>query len=364
MIASCLPAIALAQTPANDRDPAAVARGARASIVTLVLRDSSGGTVTLGSGFFTVSRGFIATSYGAIKDVKVSDIQVKVFGYNQTYRIRAIWAFSQDLDIALLQVSETIGTQMPLGSANPVVAGETVYVAADPATDANQLREAKFTDVKRIKGKCYAQIAPRVESAIGSPVVNERGQAIGILVSAPEPDQQHSFAAPVSQIIWLMSSGFASRVSGGVPENARDEECIKAFSSPRPPIVFGVPGGVAGGVSGGVPGGVPGPPPPAGEKLEPPKIIRKSGGVLQESAIKRVSPEYPFEAKAAGVGGSVVVEITVDEAGNVISARALSGHELLTGAAVGAARQWKFRGTTLSGVPVKVIGTITFNFNL
>lgn len=330
--------------------------------MTLAARDSSGGAINLGSGFFTVSAGIIATSYRAIKDVKeVSDIQVKVFGNNRTYRIRAIWAFSQDLDIALLQLSEAVGTQIPLGSTNPVVAGETVYVAADPAGDANQLREAKFTDVKRINGKCYAHIAPRVESAIGSPVVNERGQAIGILVSPPEPDQQHSFAAPVSQIIWLMNHGPASRGVSGVGAFEKDANCIEALSSPKSPIFLGVPGE---GVRGGVPGGVPGPPPPPSEKLEPPKIIRKSGGVLQNSAIKRVTPEYPFEAKAAGVGGSVVVEITVDEAGNVISARALSGHELLRGAAVGAARQWKFRGTTLSGVPVKVIGTITFNFNL
>lgn len=113
-------------------------------------------------------------------------------------------------------------------------------------------------------------------------------------------------------------------------------------------------------------------PQPVGERFdatkltpcEAPKIIRRSGGLLQNSAMKRVSPEYPSDAKAARVGGSVVVEITVDEEGNVISARAISGDELLRGAAVRAARQWKFKGTTLSGVPVKVIGTITFNFNL
>jgi len=48
----------------------------------------------------------------------------------------------------------------------------------------------------------------------------------------------------------------------------------------------------------------------------------------------------------------------------VISARAISGHPLLKDAAVNAARGWKFSPTMLTGVPVKVIGTITFNFNL
>jgi protein TonB len=60
----------------------------------------------------------------------------------------------------------------------------------------------------------------------------------------------------------------------------------------------------------------------------------------------------------------VVVEVTVDEAGSVIAARAISGHPLLKDAAVAAARGWKFSPTMLTGVAVKVIGTITFNFNL
>jgi TonB family protein len=100
------------------------------------------------------------------------------------------------------------------------------------------------------------------------------------------------------------------------------------------------------------------------ERPEPPKIIRKSGGVLQTSATRRVEPTYPPLAKTARVSGAVVVEVTVDEAGNVISARAISGHPLLKDAAVNAARGWKFTPTQLSGVPVKVIGTITFDFRL
>ncbi len=106
----------------------------------------------------------------------------------------------------------------------------------------------------------------------------------------------------------------------------------------------------------------PPPPPMPQESASPPKIVRKAGGVLQQTATRRVSPAYPPLASAAGVSGAVVVEITVDEEGNVIAARAISGHPLLKDSAVAAARGWKFTPTQLSGVPVKVIGTITFNF--
>lgn len=105
----------------------------------------------------------------------------------------------------------------------------------------------------------------------------------------------------------------------------------------------------------------PPPPPPSAESL---KLIQKASGVLVTSAIKRVEPEYPSQAKASNVSGTVQVEITIDEAGNVVSARAVSGHPLLKAAAVDAARQWQFLPTTLSGEPVKVAGTLTFNFAL
>ena len=99
------------------------------------------------------------------------------------------------------------------------------------------------------------------------------------------------------------------------------------------------------------------------DQTSAPKIIRKSGGVLQGTATHRVTPTYPALAKAARISGSVVVEVTTDEEGNVVAARALSGHPLLKDAAVDAARQWKFAPTLLGGTPVKVIGTIVFNFS-
>src|SRR5689334_23020647 len=80
-----------------------------------------------------------------------------------------------------------------------------------------------------------------------------------------------------------------------------------------------------------------------------PQIVRKSGGVLAASAIKRVEPVYPPLAKAAQVSGAVVVEVTIDTDGKVMSARAVAGHPLLKDAAVMAARQWLFTPTMLSG---------------
>jgi TonB family protein len=95
-----------------------------------------------------------------------------------------------------------------------------------------------------------------------------------------------------------------------------------------------------------------------------PKIPKApiSGGVLNGKAIKLVQPSYPAIARAAHASGQVTVQVIIDEQGNVISATPVSGHPLLQGAAVAAARASKFTPTTLSGVPVKVSGVLIYHF--
>jgi protein TonB len=62
------------------------------------------------------------------------------------------------------------------------------------------------------------------------------------------------------------------------------------------------------------------------------------------------------------VFGKVIIEVLIDEDGNVVSAKVISGDSLLANAAVKAARRAKFVPTMLAGTPVKVSGNITYNF--
>jgi protein TonB len=101
-------------------------------------------------------------------------------------------------------------------------------------------------------------------------------------------------------------------------------------------------------------------PPPPEPKPTPRAPI--SGGVLNGKAISLPKPGYPAIAKAAHASGTVVVQVLIDENGNVVSANAVSGHPLLIQAAVSAARSARFSPTKLSGQPVKVTGVIQYNF--
>ena len=87
-------------------------------------------------------------------------------------------------------------------------------------------------------------------------------------------------------------------------------------------------------------------------------------GVIQGTALERVQPLYPEDARRAKISGKVVVEVVVDQCGRVVKASKVSGRSELAPAALVAAEGWRFSPTTKMDVPVKVIGTITFNFTL
>lgn len=91
-----------------------------------------------------------------------------------------------------------------------------------------------------------------------------------------------------------------------------------------------------------------------------PKTI--NGGVLNGKAVSLPKPEYPAEAREQKAEGAVNVSITIDEEGNVVSAKAVSGNPLLYEACEKAALQAKFTPTLLEGIPVAVTGTIIYNF--
>jgi TonB family protein len=101
---------------------------------------------------------------------------------------------------------------------------------------------------------------------------------------------------------------------------------------------------------------------PSGRDVEPERAARINGGILNGKAVRLPQPRYPAEAKAAGASGEVTVKIVIDESGDVISAEALSGHELLRAAAEEASSRAKFRPTKLQGKPVKITGVLVYKF--
>ena len=82
-----------------------------------------------------------------------------------------------------------------------------------------------------------------------------------------------------------------------------------------------------------------------------------NGGMLNGKAIYLPRPEAPGDAN-----GVVLVQVLIDEQGSVIDAKAVAGPQNLHAIAVSAARLARFMPTVLSGVPVQVAGTLSYNF--
>jgi protein TonB len=69
-------------------------------------------------------------------------------------------------------------------------------------------------------------------------------------------------------------------------------------------------------------------------------------------------------AIAAHIEGRVVLEALIDEQGRVDQVKVLRSVALLDAAAMDAVRSWRYTPTTLNGVPVAVLMTVTVTFTL
>ncbi len=224
----------------------------------------------------------------------------------------------------------------------------------------------KIKDVRPVY-PAIAQSARVQGVVIVETVINQEGkvQAVRILRSIPLLDQaaleavkQWEFVptqlngAPIP-VVMTATVNFTLDGKSGVPGGV-------AWG-----VTGGVQGGVAGGVVGGVVGGVAGaPPPPPPPPPLPPDTVRVGGGIQPPTKLVDVRPVYPPEAQQAKIQGVVIIETVIGKDGKVESARVLRSIPMLDQAAIDAVKQWEFSVTTINGVPVKVVMTLTVNFYL
>jgi len=180
--------------------------------------------------------------------------------------------------------------------------------------------------------------APSVARATAAPrhVFLEKGKLlaptyvpkqVAMLKEAPLPDDANAFG-----------------VEGGVPG--------------------GVPGGQMGGVIGGILGGLNSAKPAAPTAVKSKAPIRVGGRVQAPRAISTPPPAFPPLARSARVQGTVVISAILDERGDVVEMKIVSGPVLLYQSALDAVARWKYEPTSLNGVPISVEMNINVVFQL
>lgn len=100
------------------------------------------------------------------------------------------------------------------------------------------------------------------------------------------------------------------------------------------------------------------PPQPA---VEP---VRVGGAIKPPTQVKRVNPVYPADAQAAGISGTVILDVTIGVDGTVTDVRVLRSIPKLDQAAVDAVRQWVYAPTLRDNVAIPVITTVAVQFTL
>ena len=75
-------------------------------------------------------------------------------------------------------------------------------------------------------------------------------------------------------------------------------------------------------------------------------------------------PEYPATAKTRGIEGTVVLDAIVDRDGTIMEVSVRTGHPLLAESAIETVRLWRYRPTTVNGIPVEVQTDMEVKFTL
>lgn len=84
---------------------------------------------------------------------------------------------------------------------------------------------------------------------------------------------------------------------------------------------------------------------------------QQQGEEIVRRAKSKVQPQYPELARRMNITGTARIEVVVAPNGTVKEARIVGGHPVLAGAALDAAKKWRFEPA-----PVESSGVIEFKF--
>lgn len=173
--------------------------------VTVYLYNESGEIDGLGSGVF-VAEDKIATNYHVVESFPDSIISI-INGNDRKLGCR-IYKLDKAHDVALLQFDGFKAEPITLASSLPKI-GENVIVAGSPEGLTGTISKGNisaFRDFKPYDFKLLQISAPISQGSSGGPVINEKGELLGITVSTFSEGQNLNFAVPVRYVKYLLQT--------------------------------------------------------------------------------------------------------------------------------------------------------------
>lgn len=202
----------------SAQDARQVAKLVLPSVVVITTYDSGGRRIGLGSGFFVTDVSqrpryydsnystIVATNFHVVDGAAAAD--VKLVGSTETYKVTGVVAVNKQRDLVLLKVSNVRGTPLTLASAETEV-GEEIYIVGNPEGLEGTISTGIVSSIgtRRMGGEDLMQITAAIShGSSGGPVVNKRGEVIGIAQASLSEGQSLNFAVPSEYLATLLAN--------------------------------------------------------------------------------------------------------------------------------------------------------------
>lgn len=218
-----------APVSAQDYLPELVRR-VKPSAVAIETFDAKGATLSRGSGFF-ISDDKVITNRHVIE--KSSRVTVHLIN-GKTYAVKGVLAIDGEGDLALLQVDIPQGAAVPLPIEKIAPQeGESIVVVGNPFGLEGSVSNGIVSAVREIPGygKIIQITAPISPGSSGSPVVNMRGQVIGVATLQAAEGQSLNFAVPSERIAQLKSGDLQTFASLNTETQKNRRAAAQSFYS-------------------------------------------------------------------------------------------------------------------------------------
>ena len=171
------------------------------STVIIFVYDDKGEFLKLGSGFFINENGDIITNYHVIQGASSAEIKT---ADEKTYPITYIVAEDEQNDIIRLSVNIPSQYVYPLSLSKTIPeVGERIIVYGSPLGLENTVSDGIVSAIRDIPdyGRIIQITAPISPGSSGSPVLNMKGEVIGIATFQMVGGQNLNFAIPSEKIV-------------------------------------------------------------------------------------------------------------------------------------------------------------------
>lgn len=199
LVLGCL-FVMLFTTPARALDARNLFQRSQRSVVMIIAVNKAGKISKIGSGVLLRRGDLVATNHHVIAGEK--DVRVKMAD-GKVVKIESVRAESPEHDLALLMIPP-LGRGLPLASGDPVV-GEEILAIGNPRGLERTLSTGVVSGIRQ-KGntKVYQITAPISRGSSGGPILNDKGEVIGLASFFAQGGQNLNFAIPASYIAQLL----------------------------------------------------------------------------------------------------------------------------------------------------------------